>query len=180
MFEVTKNFENREIADVPKENSSFLEIKNESKITSQEATEYWNDIIEEKYDGLNTEYDLTNITEIAKTGGSYGELRIVGEGDQYEVHHIPAKSASELPINDGPAIKMDKSDHRLTASCGASLEAIEYREEQRKRIDNGDFIGAIQMDIEDLSSKFGSKYDIAINEMLDYVVKLQKEGKISA
>lgn len=40
-----------------------------------------------------------------------------GEGDKYEVHHMPADSTSNLERGDGPAIKMEKEDHRQTASC---------------------------------------------------------------
>jgi hypothetical protein len=54
-----------------------------------------------------------------KTGGSYGEIFREGEGDKYEIHHMPADSASYLERNDGPAIKMEKEDHRQTASCGS-------------------------------------------------------------
>ena len=34
------------------------------------------------------------------------------------------------------------------------------------------------MDIDDLRDKFGDKYDDAIVEMLDYVDRLEQEGKI--
>ena len=33
---------------------------------------------------------------------------------------MPAKKSSTLSEGDGPAIRMDKSDHRRTASCGRS------------------------------------------------------------
>ena len=34
------------------------------------------------------------------------------------------------------------------------------------------------MDIDDIHEKFGHKYDDAISEMLEYVDKLEAEGKI--
>lgn len=34
------------------------------------------------------------------------------------------------------------------------------------------------MDIDDIHEKFGDKYDDAISEMLEYVDKLEAEGKI--
>lgn len=34
------------------------------------------------------------------------------------------------------------------------------------------------MDIDDIHEKFDDKYDDAINEMLEYVDKLEAEGKI--
>lgn len=116
---------------------------------------------------------------LEKQGGSYGEVHREGEGDKYEVHHMPADSASCLERNDGPAIKMEKADHRQTASCGCSKEAQEYRAAQKELIDHGKFREALQMDIDDIQSKFGDKYDNAISQMLEYVDKLEAEGKIN-
>ena len=91
---------------------------------------------------------------------------------------MPAKSTSFLDEFDGPAIKMEKLDHQKTASWGNSLEAREYRELQKELIDNGKFKEAIKMDIDDITSKFGDKYDNAIKEMLEYVDKLELEDII--
>lgn len=113
-----------------------------------------------------------------KLGGRFGEVFKSGEGDKYEVHHMPANSSTELDRNDGPAIKMDKEDHRETASCGNSREAREYQARQKELIENGKFREALQMDIDDIREKFGDKYDEAIAEMLEYVSKLEEEGKI--
>ena len=56
------------------------------------------------------------------------DMAVRGETEeQYEVHHTPADSCTNLDYNDSPAIKMEKADHRETASCGASREAQEYR-----------------------------------------------------
>ena len=71
-----------------------------------------------------------------------------------------------------------KDDHRQTASCGNSREAQEYRAIQKELIVNGRFREALQMDIDDIREKFGTKYDVAISEMLEYVDKLELEGKI--
>lgn len=106
------------------------------------------------------------------SGGSYGELKKEGHGDNsippQEVHHMPADSESPLERNDGPAIAMDKTDHRQTASCGNSLEAREYRAKQAELIKEGKFEEAMQMDIDDIHEKFGDKYDDAIAEMKEY------------
>lgn len=67
---------------------------------------------------------------------------------------------------------MDKADHMRTASWGNSAAAIEYRQNQAFLIENGMFKEAIMMDIQDVQSKFGSKYDSAIIEMLKYVNEL--------
>lgn len=117
---------------------------------------------------------------VTKKGGSYGEVFKNGEGDLFEVHHMPADSASPLHRNDGPAIKMDKKDHHLTASWGASADAMKYKQTQKELIENGHFLEALQMDIDDIKTKFpDGKYDEAINEMMEYVNKLVKEGVIS-
>lgn len=114
-----------------------------------------------------------------KKGGSYKEVKENSEGETHEVHHMPADSASPLERGDGPAIKMEKEDHRQTASCGNSREAREYRERQQELIEQGKFREALQMDIDDIHDKFGDKYDDAIAEMLEYVDKLEQEGKIN-
>ena len=113
-----------------------------------------------------------------KKGGRFGDVFKEGEGETKEVHHIPADSTTELSRNDGPAIKMDKADHKQTASCGNSKEAQEYRQKQKELIEQGKFREAVQMDIDDIHEKFGDKYDDAISEMLEYVDQLEKEGKI--
>ncbi len=74
---------------------------------------------------------------------------------------------------------MEKEDHRQTASCGSSREACEYRAKQRELVEQGEFRKAQKMDIDDIHSKFGSKYDEGIKEMLEYDKKLEKEGKIN-
>ena len=122
--------------------------------------------------------DSDEQSEQGKKGGSYKDVRVDGEGDKYEVHHMPADSASNLERGDGPAIKMEKEDHRQTASCGMSREAREYREKQKELIEQGKFREALQMDIDDIHEKFGDKYDDAIKEMLEYVDQLEEEGKI--
>ncbi len=114
-----------------------------------------------------------------KKGGSYRDVRKTCDGETEEVHHIPADSVSPLERNDGPSIRMEKADHRQTASCGNSKEAQEYRQQQKELIDEGRFREAMQMDIDDIHDKFGDKYDDAIAEMLDYADKLEAEGIIN-
>ena len=113
-----------------------------------------------------------------KFGGRFGDIFVSGEGDQYEVHHIPADSASPLSRMDGPAIKMSKSDHRQTASCGNSREAREFRAIQKALIQQGNFDEAVQMDLDDIHDKFGDKYDTGLSEMSEYIKELKIEGKI--
>lgn len=131
---------------------------------------------------IGTDSEKCEPSEIKKTGGSYGELRDKGWGwntePPKEVHHMPADSSSNLERHEGPAIVMDYEDHKQTASCGSSREAKEYRAAQKKLIDQGKFKEALQMDIDDIHDKFGDKYDEAISQMLEYVDKLEKSGKI--
>lgn len=127
---------------------------------------------------VTEEKEISNQEIDTKQGGRFGDIFKEGEGEKVEVHHMPADSVTELSRNDGPAIRMDKEDHRETASCGNSREAREYREAQKELIDNGKFEEALQMDIDDIREKFGDKYDKAIDEMLDYVKELKEAGKI--
>lgn len=124
------------------------------------------------------ENDLENHENLEKKGGSYGEVFKKGEGEKFEVHHMPANNVNGLELNDGPAIKMEKEDHRETASCGNSREARQYRLIQKDLIEEGKFREAMQMDIDDIHEKFADKYDDAISQMVEYVDKIQLEGKI--
>ena len=80
---------------------------------------------------------------------------------------MPANSVSPLRHPDGPSIWMETADHRRTASWGNSRAARQYRARQRELIREGRFDDAIQMDIDDIQSKFGNKYDDAILQMID-------------
>ena len=110
----------------------------------------------------------TEVEQPEVKGGSYRDVKKNSDGETHEVHHMPAADVNGLAFQDGPAIKMDKDDHRQTASCGNSLEAREYRAEQAKLIQEGNFKEAMQMDIDDLHDKFGDKYDDAIDQMISY------------
>ena len=111
-------------------------------------------------------------------GGRYGDLMQQEGREGKEVHHMPADSVSPLERKDGPAIIMEKSDHNQTASYGSSKDAKEYRDEQKKLIEEGKFREAFEMDVEDIREKFGDKYDEAIAEAEAYLDKLESEGKI--
>ena len=103
-------------------------------------------------------------------GGAYKDLAGTGRG--LECHHCPSNAASPLSKGDGPAIQMDPGDHRQTASWGNSREARDYRSRQGEMIEGGDFKGAQQMDVDDIQSKFGNKYDDAIQQMQRYTDEL--------
>ena len=117
----------------------------------------------------------------AECGGSYRSLKQDKDGKMYdneEIHHMPAKKSSSLSEGDGPAIRMDKSDHRRTASCGRSKKAQAYRSKQENLIKAGKFKEAVEMDVKDLKLKFGNKYDKGIGEMWEYIDELERNGKI--
>ncbi|EFO33270.1 phosphoglycerate kinase [Roseibium sp. TrichSKD4] len=104
-------------------------------------------------------------------------------GDNLDSHHCPAKACyKDAPISseDGPAIKMDPADHRLTSSRGSSAEAKAYRAEQKRLLDLGKLEEAIQMDIDDIrriENEIGQpgKYDNAIKEMVNYARTLDPD-----
>jgi len=110
-----------------------------------------------------------NASKVDFQGGAHGNMK--GFSGR-ESHHMPADAASSLSKNQGPAIQMDIADHKKTASWGSSREARAYRAEQAERIKAGDFAGAQRMDIQDIRSKFGAKYDAAIKQMIEYTKKL--------
>ena len=116
-------------------------------------------------------------------GGSYRSLKRERHknGKMYdteEIHHMPAKKSSSLSMGDGPAVRMDKADHSSTASWGRAKKAQVYRSKQENLIKEGKFREAVQMDVDDLKSRFGNKYDKGIGEMWEYVNELERDGKI--
>ena len=68
----------------------------------------------------------------------------------------------------GPSLKMEKKDHAQTASYGRSKSATAYRKRQTELIKQGKFEEAQRMDINDVQSKFGDKYDKGIQQLQDY------------
>ena len=112
-------------------------------------------------------------------GGSYGYLRKFTAGNKkYEIHHMPAASASPLFRWKGPCIIMLKEDHKQTSSYKRTKAAIKYRHWQAKLISEGKFLDAEYMDIKNIRRKFGDKYDKSILEKLEYENKLEKAGEI--
>lgn len=171
MAELVKQHEQREMSEVKSPDAeNYKDIKPQGNMTPEEARGFWDDCFE------NGEPDEAEDVEV--TGGSYKDVFKPGDS-KHEVHHMPATSASFLEFKDGPTIKMDKEDHKQTAGWGNSKEARAYCAEQKELISQGKFRDAVQMDIDDIHSKFGDKYDSAISQMLTYVDKLEQEGKIN-
>ena len=138
--------------------------------------------IPERKSDIDKESDVKDIkkAENNQLGGSYKDLKKSKNYDskKHEIHHMPADSINEINRSDGPAIIMDKRDHRKTASSGSSNEAKAYRDKQAEYIKKGDFDKALDMDIKDIKDKFGNKYDKQISEMKEYVNELKKRGDI--
>jgi hypothetical protein len=100
-------------------------------------------------------------------GGWYGQLQPAGSG--YEINHIPAKSSYGGLMSEysGPAIRMEYADHRALYSTGSSREAKAWQAMQRDLVATGKIDQAMAMDVQDIRSRFGGKYDAAIKEMYD-------------
>ena len=114
-------------------------------------------------------------------GGGYSGTR--GSNVGGEVNHIPAWNSigiakkidpnlSGLPTHGTThSIHMDKPDHRAMSSTGSSNKAKTYRRTQADLIAQGKFNEAMGMDIDETISKYGNKYDVHMDEMLDYAEK---------
>jgi|TergutMp193P3_1026864.scaffolds.fasta_scaffold02336_4 filamentous hemagglutinin len=124
-------------------------------------------------------------------GGFFGGLKEAVKLEELEgwvdVHHIPSRESIENSklyyvnggkLDDGntPAIIMDWGDHQITGSYGASAEANEYRNKQKELINNGKFIEAQKMDIDDIQKNFGSRYDSYIEQAVAHTKYLQNNG----
>ena len=103
--------------------------------------------------------------EDAIKGGKYKDVRKANKGG--EVHHIPSDSVNPKPKGEGTCIWTETPDHKQTSSYGRGKEAQEYRSQEKKLIDAGKTDDAVIMGIEDVQSKFGNKYDEALEQMID-------------
>jgi RHS repeat-associated protein len=113
----------------------------------------------------------TAVQTAAKEGGAYKDLPTGG----MDRHHMPAKSVSPLGKDEGPAIRMEPTDHAKTASYGSSKSAKAYRAKQGELIKKGKFQEAQNMDVNDVQSQFGSKYDTGIKQAQDYTKTIPQE-----
>ncbi|MFF8790330.1 putative T7SS-secreted protein [Streptomyces sp. NPDC015125] len=121
-------------------------------------------------DNPTADFDLLGLSPCTDRGGWYGALQPARTGN--EINHIPAKSAYKhltdprLTEHMGPAIRMERPDHRDVSSTGSSREAKAWQAQQRSLIDQGRIDEAIKMDIDDIRSRFDSKYDQHIQDMI--------------
>ena len=114
--------------------------------------------------GWSTGTIYSNTLRYNFVGGKYGAIKSY-DGQR---HHMPSKSVSPLSPNKGPCIRMTVSDHKKTASYGGGSSAIKFREKEKKKIEDGKFLAAQQLGVKDVQSRFDSKYNSAITEMIAY------------
>ena len=111
-------------------------------------------------------------------GGSYNSLVNNGDGSSQK-HEMPSfesyKKATGVNTRKDaalPAVKISAEDHRMTASYGYSADSIAYRQRQEQLVSAGRYQEAIQMDIDDLTAKFGTKYAKEISQMIEYAKEI--------
>ncbi|MFJ3204926.1 hypothetical protein [Streptomyces sp. NPDC086989] len=118
-------------------------------------------------------------------GGRYGGLKNPKTRRNFagtEINHIPSRAVTkrirDISRDEGPAIQMDRQDHRgrkdsagnwtdhpRVLSTGTWKESEAHRAEQLNLVEAERFKAAVQMDLKDVRSKFGTKYDKAIEQM---------------
>ncbi|MFF8955246.1 RHS repeat-associated core domain-containing protein [Streptomyces sp. NPDC014894] len=125
-----------------------------------------------------------------ENGGWYGGLLPANEradGTRFpsamEVNHIPPKAAwkqviepgfyiankphKKQKVNNGPAIRMERPDHKKLNSTDNDLVAQAWHQWQRELISQGRLTEAMRMDIDDIKHKFPEKYDDHIRDMVE-------------
>ncbi len=103
-------------------------------------------------------------------GGAHGCTRHP-TGDGLDSHHMPADSASPLPRDMGPAIRMDPADHRMTSSYGVGATGPAGALAQR-----GQVLAAFNLDAAEVESRFPGKYTASIAQARAYAECLRAHG----
>lgn len=97
-------------------------------------------------------------------GGPYKEVRMLRGHD---AHHLVADSITSMRKGDGPSIAMIEAHHRMTASHGRKASAKLFWSKQKDLVDKGDFVGAMNLGIDDVRANFGNAYDDAIKQAIE-------------
>lgn len=106
-------------------------------------------------------------------GGKYHDVQKYSVSGVKEAHEIPPFSATgETYRYNNPSVLMDKADHQLTAGWGSSVEAREYRRMVAEMWQQGKTKEVIELGIQDLRIKFGTKYENGIQEMIAYATEM--------
>lgn len=109
----------------------------------------------------------TGLNTSPYSGGSHAGNRSLARPGIHS-HHMSAQSAYPPSTRRGggwrPAIQMDIADHMQTASYGSGADADRHQRAQRRLLRRGRLREAFLMDVLDIRSKSGDKYDGAIAE----------------
>lgn len=128
------------------------------------------------FDDLN-EKERAKLDEKPVTGGSYDYVKYCADSSVYDVHHIISveaiKATGFLNFNKAPCIRILRLVHKLTGSYGRYAVSCNYRKKQIELIKQGKIRELIQEEVNFIRSRFGSKYDNELGEMLKYVKKLE-------
>ena len=126
-------------------------------------------------------------TSIIQSGGSHRDVRSIITGQQYESHHIPARSVFSDNANDLPTIALTKDDHTKTSSFRGRMgrtykpfipgntEYPNHKGSIEEKVDQGLIAEIIKDEIFEIKDAFGDKYDGAIKQyiaaMIEYIKK---------
>lgn len=88
---------------------------------------------------------------------------------------VPADSATAMPRDMGPAIRMDPLDHRRTASYGGGATGPAYAA-QRALISRGMSMAAFELDAANAETIAPGKYTASIAQARAYAQCLQAHG----
>ncbi|MCZ1000447.1 polymorphic toxin-type HINT domain-containing protein [Streptomyces mirabilis] len=113
-----------------------------------------------QYRGASQYKDLKDIDSVT---GKLKTTNVPGT----EINHMPANQSSPLKLRYGPSIQMDEADHVATSSWGRGDGPEAWRATQADLISQGRADEAMQMDIDDVVSRFPGKYNNAIGQMID-------------
>ena len=129
-----------------------LEIEdNENYYVTEEGV-----LVHNGYEGDNT----GNKEET--TGGAYKDLDY--DPELHQRHHMPSQKSGNKGTTGG-AITIEIEDHKLTGSFNNKPGSSDYRRMQEELVKQGKFGEALQMDIDDITTKFPGKYDDAIKQL---------------
>ena len=146
-----------------KENSKFVPLTigtSEDTLVYDDSEEYTK--VADLANGNTPETKAPVKPNIQIKGGAHKNLDFDKTTEQR--HHMPAQAAGNQG-GEGGAITMKTTDHKLTASCDNKPGAKEYRETQKKLIEEGRFQEAFEMDVKDIHKNFGDDYNESIEQL---------------
>jgi hypothetical protein len=82
-----------------------------------------------------------------------------------EINHMSSNQSTSLAHPQGPSIQMDEFDHVQTSSWGRG-PAVDWQNKQAALVNSGRIDEAMQMDIDDIVTRWPGKDNNAIGEMI--------------